>query len=708
MAGTSVAAAKVTGAVSQVWAANPGLSYPQVKEILKQTAVDLGQSGWDVETGSGLVDIAAAVELAKRTPPQEYQPDPIQSPSIWSGEDLVVPGERAVSVSVPAFQARIMNAGYVNVVGSLRIRSGPGTNYAEVGRKRPGEEITFDAYENNGRWVPDPHMPEGGSRHWYKIAGTNHWMSALYIDNTPERAAQERQRQDAIRRAEEEARRAEEEVRRAEEEARRAEEELRRIEEEARRQAEEEARRRIEEELRRILEEQRRQQEQLQAAMSQVAQKFGDLGEPLGSYVSNGVRVYQFATGQLLIQADGSHSFYQKGTELYEAEKQKIKKIKQLGTVYKAGNFINQKIVDPKGFFKTLDQSYPVLKHLPPELVLDISQNSREFFVNGKGKFILQATDSLKPVASYLDDDLIKLGGKSVIKRAPAIDILLTLGDASLSQTEEQRRRAQLKAGAMLLAGGIGAVAGGVFGFGAGALPVAVGAATITGTAIDSIYLGADLLGFGDEVDSYIGNSFNAVSSFTNSAVEAAKQAAQAAKEKAQAAAEKAKAAYQTAKATVQQAQAAYQTFKQEVQKKTTQIVQQSQQRIKEEAQRIAQQVAQRVAQAAPKVVRHVASYAHKAVRAVSNVINGAKQFVSNVVETGKKIVKNVIETGKRVYETVKKTVVNAYNTGKRVVTGTFNKAVNTVKDTFSGDGIKLSLPLDGSPLPDIVGVNGR
>ncbi|MGB3239522.1 MAG: S8 family serine peptidase, partial [Geitlerinemataceae cyanobacterium] len=226
MAGTSVAAAKVTGAVSQVWAANPDLSYPQVKEILKQTAVDLGQSGWDVETGSGLVDIAAAVELAKRTPPQEYQPDPIQSPSIWSGEDLVVPGERAVSVSVPAFQARIMNAGYVNVVGSLRIRSGPGTNYAEVGRKRPGEEITFDAYENNGRWVPDPHMPEGGSRHWYKIAGTNHWMSALYIDNTPERAAQERQRQEAIRRAEEEARRAEEEVRRAEEEARRAEEEL--------------------------------------------------------------------------------------------------------------------------------------------------------------------------------------------------------------------------------------------------------------------------------------------------------------------------------------------------------------------------------------------------------------------------------------------------------------------------------------------------
>lgn len=65
MAGTSVAAAKVTGTVSQVWAANPELSYQQVKEILKQTAVDLSTPGWDKETGSGLVDIAAAVELAK-------------------------------------------------------------------------------------------------------------------------------------------------------------------------------------------------------------------------------------------------------------------------------------------------------------------------------------------------------------------------------------------------------------------------------------------------------------------------------------------------------------------------------------------------------------------------------------------------------------------------------------------------------------------
>jgi Subtilase family/Domain of unknown function (DUF4114)/MICOS complex subunit MIC19/MIC25 len=704
MAGTSVAAAKVTGAVSQVWAANPGLSYPQVKEILKQTAVDLGKRGWDVETGSGLVDIAAAVELAKQTPPQDYEPDPIQSPSIWSGEDRVIPGERAVSVSVPAFQAGIMNAGYVTQTGWLRIRSGPGTSYPQVGLKYPGEAVTFDAYENNGTWVPDPYMPGGGSSRWYKIAGTNHWMSALYIDNTPERAAQERQRQEAIRRAEEEARRAEEELRRAEEEARRAEEELRRIEEEARRKAEEEARRRIEEELRRILEEQRRQQEQLQAAISQVSQKFGNLGKQLGSYVSNGVRVYQFATGQLLIQPDGISAFYEgskKVTEFWHPLKD--------GS---AGNYVlksatdygKNKVEDPTFWSDTFkDQIAGLGEYLAIKKLVSPGKNGFVTFIPRFGKYsqYIDTSFSFLSKASNNVDNFLGYKGVSpgsrgfvlprfgstkyarFAKGTGVVGAALGLVPSAVQyfstsdQTEKREIavKATLETFGSVLGGGIGALVGG---------PPGAFIGGFIGGAVGS--LGADLINDNWEpITNSLNQGFNAVSSFTNSAIEAAKQAAQAAKEKAQAAAAKAQAAYQTAKATVQQAQAAYQTFKQEVQKQTTQIVQQSQQRIKEEAQRIAQQVAQRAAQAAPKVVRHVASYAHKAVQAVSNVINGAKQFVSNVIETGKQIVKNVIETGKQVYETVKTTVVNAYNTGKRVVTETFNKAVNTVKDTFSG-----------------------
>ncbi|MEG3869843.1 MULTISPECIES: S8 family serine peptidase, partial [unclassified Microcoleus] len=70
--GTSVAAAKVTGAASLMWAANPQLNYSQVMDILKRTATDLNTPNWDSQTGLGLLNIHAAVYLAKATQPEVY------------------------------------------------------------------------------------------------------------------------------------------------------------------------------------------------------------------------------------------------------------------------------------------------------------------------------------------------------------------------------------------------------------------------------------------------------------------------------------------------------------------------------------------------------------------------------------------------------------------------------------------------------------
>jgi pimeloyl-ACP methyl ester carboxylesterase len=98
MAGTSVAAAKVTGAASQVWAVNPQLSYRQVIEILKSTATDLQTPGWDAETGTGLLNMAAAVSVAQKTMPEAYKPEAFLTPTTWGGEGQVTPGERAVAV----------------------------------------------------------------------------------------------------------------------------------------------------------------------------------------------------------------------------------------------------------------------------------------------------------------------------------------------------------------------------------------------------------------------------------------------------------------------------------------------------------------------------------------------------------------------------------------------------------------------------------
>ena len=712
MAGTSVAAAKVTGAVTQVWAANPGLSYFQVKEILKQTAVDLNKPGWDLETGSGLVDIAAAVELAKRIQPQAYQPKPIQSPLTWSGEGKVTPGERAVAVSVPTFTGRLMNAGYVTQTGWLRIRSGPGTNFAEVGRKYPGDATNFDAYENNGAWVPDPFMPGGGSSRWYKIAGTNNWMSALYIDNTPERADQERQQQDAIRRAEDEARRAEDAIRRAEDEARRAEEELRRLEEEqrraeeeARRRAEEEARRRIEEELRRILEEQRRRQEQLQTALSEVAPKVGDLGAQLGSYISNGVTIYQFAKGTLLVQPDGRYGFYEdlkKGGEFVID--------KAVGIVTNPDFLIKQAILKVPNipFDKLAYESYnpgiytgfAVPRFGSPEYAKFIQTNP-----------VTKALRFVKSQGDKIDDFLLYKGGvnpgvtgfgiprsganwgkfvKGANALGLAIDLVLLAPDV-ISESDPAKKREKAVEGVSRAVGtalfaGVGTALGGpVVGFAAGMVGGYLG------------QKGGELINENwnttlKPLTKPLEDGFNAVSSFTTNALEAAKAKAKAELEKAKVAGAAAKVAYQIATASVQQANAAYQIFTQEVKKQTTQIVQQSQQKLKEAAQKVVNNVVNKVAQnpvvqQVSKVAKQVANYAQKAVKTVGNIINGAKQFVNNVIDTGKQFVNNVIETGKKAYQEVKNFVVNTYETGKKVVTETYNKAaaaVNTVTNAIS------------------------
>ncbi|MCC3527538.1 MAG: peptidoglycan DD-metalloendopeptidase family protein [Microcoleus sp. PH2017_22_RUC_O_B] len=95
MAGTSVATAKVAGAASLVWAANPALNYRQVMEILKSTARDLGPVGWDDETGFGFLNTLAAVDLAKKTRPEVYKPTAWVTPDTWSGQGKVTPEERA-------------------------------------------------------------------------------------------------------------------------------------------------------------------------------------------------------------------------------------------------------------------------------------------------------------------------------------------------------------------------------------------------------------------------------------------------------------------------------------------------------------------------------------------------------------------------------------------------------------------------------------
>ncbi|MGC1248918.1 MAG: S8 family serine peptidase, partial [Spirulinaceae cyanobacterium] len=125
MVGTSVATAKVTGAASQVWAANPNLNYRQVIEILKSTAADISELGEDVETGAELLNIAAAVSLARTVESEAYNPKLQKTPPTPSDNEQITPWERAVFQNFP-----VPNT---NTLAGKKIILDPGHGITDIG-----------------------------------------------------------------------------------------------------------------------------------------------------------------------------------------------------------------------------------------------------------------------------------------------------------------------------------------------------------------------------------------------------------------------------------------------------------------------------------------------------------------------------------------------------------------------------------------------
>jgi thermitase len=65
MSGTSMAAPFVTGTVAYLLTFDPTLKPDQLRTIIESTATDIGDSGWDEDTGAGLVNVKAAADLVK-------------------------------------------------------------------------------------------------------------------------------------------------------------------------------------------------------------------------------------------------------------------------------------------------------------------------------------------------------------------------------------------------------------------------------------------------------------------------------------------------------------------------------------------------------------------------------------------------------------------------------------------------------------------
>jgi surface antigen/murein DD-endopeptidase MepM/ murein hydrolase activator NlpD len=177
MAGTSVAAARAAGEISQVWAANPGLSYQQVIDVVKATTFDVGAPGWDEETAFGVLDVKAAVELAKKTAPEKYDPPATILPDTWAGAGIVLPLERAANWATD-FQAWVVPTAGANV------RQSPNTQSPIIGTRPYGANIQFTRW-TYGQRVNDIATGQPDER-WYYDAAMGGWIaSAIVGGNAP-------------------------------------------------------------------------------------------------------------------------------------------------------------------------------------------------------------------------------------------------------------------------------------------------------------------------------------------------------------------------------------------------------------------------------------------------------------------------------------------------------------------------------------------
>lgn len=69
LSGTSMAAPHVAGLAALIKSANPDLKSSQVINIIKTSAIDLGEQGKDIDYGNGLIDVNSALQEANKEQP---------------------------------------------------------------------------------------------------------------------------------------------------------------------------------------------------------------------------------------------------------------------------------------------------------------------------------------------------------------------------------------------------------------------------------------------------------------------------------------------------------------------------------------------------------------------------------------------------------------------------------------------------------------
>ncbi|MFC9583249.1 type VII secretion-associated serine protease mycosin [Streptomyces yangpuensis] len=132
--GTSAAAAFVSGAAALVRAAHPDLSPAQVKKLLEDTASDSPAGGRDDARGHGMVDPAAALQVAEAMRPEAPVPAPAAAGTKYfgPGPEPVRPPERSARLGAPA--AAVAGAALLVLAAVLARRPRRGTRGGDAHR----------------------------------------------------------------------------------------------------------------------------------------------------------------------------------------------------------------------------------------------------------------------------------------------------------------------------------------------------------------------------------------------------------------------------------------------------------------------------------------------------------------------------------------------------------------------------------------------
>jgi Subtilase family len=95
MDGTSFSAPLVAGAAAGVWTLRPKLANTQLFEVMRRSARDVGNPGWDKDSGYGILDVPAA--LTRKAPPADPQ-EPNEDIYLVKPKGLLDAGHEPITV----------------------------------------------------------------------------------------------------------------------------------------------------------------------------------------------------------------------------------------------------------------------------------------------------------------------------------------------------------------------------------------------------------------------------------------------------------------------------------------------------------------------------------------------------------------------------------------------------------------------------------